>query len=48
MDDESMLLAISFHSLEERLIQQHMQKWKKEGLGTYGTKKPLLPSEEEL
>ena len=48
MDKESMLMVITFHSLEERLVAQSMEKWRKQRLGQLGTKKPLLPSSEEI
>ena len=48
MDTNSMLMIITFHSLEERLVSQNFVKWKKFEKGNFGTKKPVEPSEEEL
>ena len=51
LDDEvqeSMLMVITFHSLEEKLVSQAMAKWKKAKLGDLATKKPVMPSELEL
>ena len=45
---QSLLLIITFHSLEERLVSQAMARWKKAKLGDLGTKKAVTPSEEEL
>ena len=45
---ESLLLVITFHSLEEKMVSQAFNKWKKAKLGSFGTKKPLEPSEEEV
>lgn len=47
LDKNSMLMVITFHSLEERMISQQFHIWKKESLGDLGTKKPLMPSAEE-
>jgi len=40
--------VISFHSLEDRVVKHTFKKWKKEGLGTPLTKKPITPSQEEI
>ena len=45
---ESLLMIITFHSLEEKLVSQAMAKWRKAKLGDVATKKPLLPADEEL
>jgi 16S rRNA (cytosine1402-N4)-methyltransferase len=39
---------ISFHSIEDRLVKQTFAAWKREGLGAPVTKKPVVPSTEEL
>ncbi|CDW88612.1 s-adenosyl-methyltransferase [Stylonychia lemnae] len=48
MDQNSMLMIITFHSLEEKLVSQSFVKWKKFEKGNFGTKKPLIPSNEEV
>jgi 16S rRNA C1402 N4-methylase RsmH len=44
----SLLMIITFHSLEERMVSQAFTKWKKLKLGDLALKKPLEPSETEL
>ena len=41
----AMVIIITFHSLEEKLVNQSFFQWKKLEMGTLGTKKPLAPSE---
>ena len=48
MDDKSLLLVITFHSLEERIVSQFFSQWRKEKLGQMAVKKPLAASAEEL
>jgi len=47
-DLPSLLMVITFHSLEERLVSQAFAMWKKSKLGDQATKKPCEPSEQEL
>lgn len=42
------IVIISFHSLEDRIVKQSFRKLEKSGEGSVITKKPLLPSEEEV
>ena len=45
----SLLMIITFHSLEESLVSSAMTQWKKRNLGHFATKKfPILPSQEEV
>ena len=42
--DGSILMVITFHSLEEQIVMQSMAKWRRLKKGEYGTKKPITPS----
>ena len=47
--NNSLLMILTFHSLEESMVMAAMTQWKRRKLGQYATKKfPILPSEEEL
>lgn len=47
-ESPSLLMVITFHSIEERLVSQAMARWKKGKLGDQATKKAVIPSEEEI
>jgi len=44
----ALLMILTFHSLEERVVSQFYNKWRRGKLGEFGTKKPLEPSPEEV
>ena len=42
------IIAISYHSLEDRMVKHRFRKWKDDGLGDMNPRKALLPSAEEV
>lgn len=42
------LVVVTFHSLEERIVQEHIKQFKKEGKIHVITKHPIVPTPEEI
>lgn len=48
MREKSRLVIVSFHSLEDRIVKHTYRRWKEEGRGEIITKKPVIPTDEEV
>lgn len=44
----ALIAVVSYHSLEDRIVKHTFRDWQKEGFGKVLTRRPLLPSEEEV
>ncbi|MPN55786.1 Ribosomal RNA small subunit methyltransferase H [bioreactor metagenome] len=42
------VLAISYHSLEDRIVKTKFRKWQEEGLGQSKPRKAIVPSPDEI
>lgn len=43
-----LIAVVSYHSLEDRIVKHTFRDWQKEDFGKVLTRRPLLPSEEEV
>jgi len=44
----ALLIVVSYHSLEDRIVKNLFKKWREEEKGGILTKRPLVPSDEEI
>ncbi|MFA6445886.1 MAG: 16S rRNA (cytosine(1402)-N(4))-methyltransferase RsmH [Candidatus Paceibacterota bacterium] len=48
LNTQGRIVIISFHSVEDRVVKQMFKQWMTEGKGIVITKKPLVPSKDEI
>ena len=48
VNKSALVVFVSYHSLEDRLIKHAFRKWHNDGMGKILTRHPLLPSQEEI
>ncbi|WP_024822364.1 16S rRNA (cytosine(1402)-N(4))-methyltransferase RsmH [Aminobacterium mobile] len=46
--DKGVIIVVSYHSLEDRIVKYAMRDWKNEGKGIILTRHPLIPTEKEI